>query len=704
MRPLATASLLASLLALAWGQAGAARCDHVPAKQPAGYGTPPAKPGVRLAKKALTPRLTPTSAAASRAMKGASAAGDCLSADVPVQSLAMRVLVLSAAGDDTGLPAIRKLLDTIGVPYDVQIAKDQRLTAERLCSVANGQGQAHYQGVLLATGDLAYEVSPGVWGSALSDDEWQLLWSFERKYSVRQAAMYTYPGSYPESYGLAAPEPLWGSDTGPDGLPTTLTAAGAQVFGDLQPTAVVPWRYTWAYQAKPTTATALMVDAAGNALVASNNSGDGRQTLVVTADNAEWLLHTQVIGYGVVNWLTKGVHMGQRRVYLSAQPDDIVMADSIWDEITHSDGTGKTYRITANDYQRYSDWQRQRNRAGTGRLITEMPFNGIGATAEYTGSYFPLDHDDLTPAIAARNSTFTWLSHTFEHPNLDAMTYEGMTHQLRRNDEVARSELKLGRNYSATALVTPEISGLNNAEAMRAVYDFGIRHLVSDTSKYCGHRDQAHADAQGCPKPNRGIWHDLTPPGLLMIPRYPTNLFYNVSTPAEWADEYNTIYRSYWGRDLSYAEIQDIEADQWLRYMVSYDMRPLMFHQPNMRAHDGTHSLLGELIDRAMAKYQALYKLPVTSRTQDQIGQAMKLQMALDAALAPQRGAPLAARIEPQGSTARIVIDNPTRRAVQVPLSGVAFGHRSEVYGGQPQSLVPVAAGGSVRIDGVTGW
>ena len=50
-----------------------------------------------------------------------------------------------------------------------------------------------------------------------------------------------------------------------------------------------------------------------------------------------------------------------------------------------------------------------------------------------------------------------------------------------------------------------------------------------------------------------------------MIPRRPTNLFYNVSTPDQWVTEYNDIYRSFWGRDLSYAEILDNESDVLLR-------------------------------------------------------------------------------------------------------------------------------------------
>ena len=44
---------------------------------------------------------------------------------------------------------------------------------------------------------------------------------------------------------------------------------------------------------------------------------------------------------------------------------------------------------------------------------------------------------------------------------------------------------------------------------------------------------------------------------LIVIPRRANNLFFNVTTPADWTAEYNCLYRSYWGRDLAYGEILD---------------------------------------------------------------------------------------------------------------------------------------------------
>src|SRR5262249_14995546 len=148
--------------------------------------------------------------------------------------------------------------------------------------------------------------------------------------------------------------------------------------------------------------------------------------------------------------------------------------------------------------------------------------------------------------------------------------------------------------FSSKNLITPEISGLAHPDALQAMYDTGIRYVVSDTSRV----------GMNNPTPNAGM-HNVYQPGILTIPRRPTNLFYNVSTPEEWEGEYNELYRLYWGRDLSFEEILDVESEALLRYMLRFDMDPWMFHQANLRAYDGTRTLLTALLDAALAKFSA---------------------------------------------------------------------------------------------------
>ena len=623
---------------------------------------------------------------------------DCLSASTPVQSIEMRVLVIAADGTENTLPAIRNVLDYAGVPYDVMLAKDTALDTARLCSLSGSSGWANYQGVILATGSLTYfNAATQLWESALTAQEWARLWQFEAKYRVRQATLYTYPGSTsPDAYGLATPGPVWGSATP---VTATLTTAGQQVFPYLNPAAKIEFRNTWTYQSKATTATPLLQDADGNAIVSVNNYSDGRQNLAVTSDGNPYLIHSISLGYGIVNWVTKGLFVGQRRVYMSPQPDDIVIDDALWDPAAKSDQTGKSYRIDANDYKKFISWQTNRNSTRLGSIVAEMPFNGLGTVA---GEY---PSDTLTPEIRVNNSRLNWLSHTYTHSNLNTLSYTQTYTELQNNHLAATNTLWL-ISYFKDALVTPEISGLNNAEAMRAMADFGIRWLVSDSSKFCGHRNVERQGLSGCPKPNTGVYHDLQP-AILMIPRSPTNLFYNVSTPAEWTDEYNHLYSSFWGRTLTYAEVLDKESEVMLAYLLNHDMRPLMFHQSNLRAYDGTRSLLGDLIDATIVKYSALYNVPPQSRTQRQIGNLMAERMALNAALTPATGARLRARIVPGWFDSSIVISNPSTRSAVVPVTGVywLFSTSVESYGNQWTSKMNVGAnGGAVTVLGAPKW
>src|SRR5262249_46400671 len=258
-------------------------------------------------------------------------------------------------------------------------------------------------------------------------------------------------------------------------------------------------------------------------------------------------------------------------------------------------------------------WQAQKQlQAATAELQLQMAFNGDGTTGTY-----PLD--TLTPAAELTESQFPWVNHTFSHENLDAASYDLVLQESTRNNETAAS---MGfSNHDLRALVTPDVSGLANPAAMRAAYDAAVRFLVTDTSR----------PGMNNPTPQAGIYNPFQP-GILMVPRRPNNLFYNVTTPSEWTREYNAIYHGFWGRDLTYQEILDKESDVLLQYMLRGEIDPWMFHQTNLRAYDGLHMLLGDLLDQALAKYTRILVLPVRSLTHSALGEWTAQRMAYDAA------------------------------------------------------------------------
>jgi len=395
--------------------------------------------------------------------------------------------------------------------------------------------------------------------------------------------------------------------------------------------------------------------------------------LSLTFDNAPWLIHSTVLAHGLVTWANKGLFLGERHTYLSAQVDDVFLADEMW--------PAGEFRQSAKDWQATINWQNKFNTRTLGRNFRyDMAFNGLGTVP---GEY---ENDDLTPFVRTNKSMFKWISHTFTHTNLNTVDYATALSEITKNNQTAGN---LGLpNYSRINMVTPQISGLQNPQFIKAAYDAGIRYLVSDTSI------PSHRAAS----PNTGL-PNWVEPRILMIPRHANNLFYNVSTPEEWVSEYNYIYSAYWGRDLNYAEILDNQADLLLGFLLKGDISPLMFHQPNLRDYNGQgNTLLGDLLDAVANKYEQLYNFPALSPTMNNLALRLQQRTAYnDSGVVATRNA---------DNTVTLTVAN----AARIPVTGLVNGGvvsftgttapviSAEAYAGQRITYVNLAAGQSVTI------
>jgi hypothetical protein len=578
---------------------------------------------------------------------GGPAAGDLID---------LRFLVI--AGDDQapGVAAITATLDRLGARYNTLIARRERLAEQRLWS----GNHAFYQAIILATGNLGYQ-DPVTqqWESAFDAEQWHILWCYEARFGIRQVTWYTFPGGYPDDYGLR----LAGTcDTVAAPLAAKLTGEGQRIFWYLNGENPVTVRYAWTYLTTPldSATTPLLVTSEGYVIAAIRRYADGRENLALTTDSAPDLMHTLLLGYGLVNWVGRGLFLGERHVYLSPQVDDIFFRTRLWEPAPSAAGE-PIYRIDAPDVRALLNWldRLHRHVPNAGAIELELAFNGEGTLA-------PAPDDALVPILAAHQARFRWVNHTFRHPLMHEVDYQTSVAEIRRNHQVA-AELGLQR-YHPDSLVTPEFSGLDHADFMRAACDSGIRFLIADTSRL-----------KGSLPPNTGIVSQLQPE-LLIIPRHPNNVFFNVSTPAELVSEYNQIYYNFWHYNLTFEEIIDREADMMLPYLLKFDINPVMFHQANLRAYDGAHSLTTLLIDRLLRKYNACYAhVPICSLSMHEIGQAMLdraryREAAIEATLV--RGRHLTVRAD---------------RAVVVPITGVRVGPDAELYGDQAISSVAVS-------------
>ena len=312
-------------------------------------------------------------------------------------------------------------------------------------------------------------------------------------------------------------------------------------------------------------------------------------------------------------------------------------------------------------------WQTaHRNNPVTKDLTLNWAFNGAGA-------YETDPNDPLANAVKRMKGGFYWISHTFTHPeSLSPMSYDDVKGELTQNIDFA-GKFAL-TPFSAQSLVTPGVSGLDAANSMRAIYDAGVRYVVSDTS----------VAGQDNPSLNAGIYNSFQP-SVLEIPRRPTNLDYNVLSPEDWMGTYNATFRREWGRDLSYSEILGKESNWLLLYMLRWENDPWMFHQENVGLYDGKHSLLTDLLDVALQKYAAMVTVPLVSIQQHELGARVAQRMQFN-------DSGVSGVIAPGVSITLTV-----KKAATIPVTG-AVTAGAESYAGQSISYAKVDAGKSVTL------
>ncbi len=581
----------------------------------------------------------------------------------------LRLLVLSADGTEPNLTAIRQILDYLGTPYSVYVAAHMPggLTADML----SAGDHAFFQGIVLTTGNLGY-ARGNEWISALSTEEWQTLRAFETTFGIRQITWYTYPTS---EDGFQIPATRIDATTTP--VMAGLTNSGQSVFTYMNAENAIAIKGVYVYLARPLAderISPLLQDSAGNALMLVQAQADGRENLALTFDSNASTQHSWVLAYGLINWVARGLFLGERHSYLNVQIDDMFMSDAVRTANLPCDSSasavGATYRMSSSDMQAIASWQKNKQAQPIAReLRLCFAFNGCGV------GQVDADHsveDTLTPEALRLRAQFHWVSHTYDHAGMDNMDGTTARAEIQQNLAMAR-DLGLAP-FSPHSLVTPGMSGLNNPDVLLAAHDSGVRYLVSDAS-YPGH-DHLLPNT-GKPSPHQ--------PSVLAVPRHPTNLYYDVTTPEEWVSEYNCRYVAHWGRNLTYDEILDRESDTLLGYLLQGDIYPLMFHQSNLRAYDGTHSLLSDLLDRTLAKFTALVQVPISSLAMDELAERVAARM----------------RYNGGGITASLVsgrqIILSAQQTASVPITGL-YGSDAEFYCGQWISHISLEPGMSVTL------
>ncbi len=635
----------------------------------------------------------------------------------------MKLLVVSNGKTETDFAAIKQILDYLGTPYDVF---DMSVNPGGIAPAMLSDGICHgyYQGVIFAYGGYIYTL-PGM----------STLTSYEQKFGIRQLNWYMYPNN---DFGFNYPYNSVITSSGTDSA--SFTSAGAPVFWYANTATPVAISNAYIYQGTPlstlpagASVTPLLTDASGYVLSLIYTQGDGRQYLTQTFDSSPYLMHDLVLAYGLINWVTNGIFLGEYHTYAAAQVDDFFINGSEWvpatpctNPVTHDrtppDATSLPFfRINYADAAALAAWQTKvQSDALLANYKLTLAFNGVGTTGntDWTGLPSPgVANDDLTANIQKYQQNFHWISHTYDHPNslnglhksdpygdpdtpqVDSIDMEMFTNQYVANgsgqnldpdpkDTVSPIYLS---DFNPANLVTPGVTGLNDTLVPSYLAQDGVGYVVTDTSV------TGQPNNGPNPSPNVGIVNSYDS-RIYEVPRRPNDVFFNA---VNWNDdqaEFSCIYNNpvqppfnTWNA----AQILDYVSSDFVTHMLMGDMDPEMFHQNNLHNYDGQgHSLISDTYDQTFSKYERLFQRGVVSLTLDQLGQNMKNRNAynLSMATASLTGAP--------GSNQTISITVPATAPVPsaiIPVTGL-YSNGAEAYGGQYISHIQLTSGQTISL------
>jgi hypothetical protein len=536
--------------------------------------------------------------------------------------VALRPLVVALDSADFGLPTWKTVLDRIGTPYDVLLARSEQLTPDRL---VRPDGTGRYSAVLLTDNALLQPDGSGNYVSAFDTAEWQALWSYERTYRVRQVSLYTSWGTFPEDYCL---RPGVEGGVGGSGLQASLTAAGRGLFDRLAPTTTVPITFSYVYRSTLASGCSAQpaLTAGNHVLGVVSTSADGRERAALTFSSNEFLPQTDMLGHGLVRWATRGVFVGELRHWINADVDD-------WFNHTdhlYADGhleTDPGFRLSGSDAASASA---QQNALRSGYPVAagytlNLPYNGGDITPSAPSQCSPSGTADaLTSYSRCLASNFRWINHTVTHPEMNFTDYSTSRREIEDNLTLGR---RVGLTVPTEVLKTPAYSGLgvynpdpdapdtepptdfglgaSNPAMLTAARDAGVRYLHGNMS-FPSHRPSCF---------NCGVRHPLRPE-LLVVPDWPTNIGYQVTTPAEETLLYNSLYGPngrfpYYDHDLSYPELLSYESEVGLQHVMSGSAYSHTLHQGNLRQFAPGRSLTFDWLRTIVDRYSARFVVPL---------------------------------------------------------------------------------------------
>ncbi|OUM59547.1 hypothetical protein PIROE2DRAFT_67677 [Piromyces sp. E2] len=174
--------------------------------------------------------------------------------------------------------------------------------------------------------------------------------------------------------------------------------------------------------------------------------------------------------------------------------------------------------------------------------------------------------------------------------------------------------------YSQHSIVTPEISGLHNGDALRALTENQILYAVGDTSR-------TDLSPSNFYLPFVTSMSSSNFDGFYAIPRQPPQVYWDCST----IEQNTLVFESRYGHTIEWNDHLNAEAILHVKNFLKLRHDPYMFHEGNLRNSDfpevtigsgkGKLGMLQQWVERMNVEVQKYFEWPMISIKMDDLAQ-----------------------------------------------------------------------------------
>ncbi|KAJ9624033.1 hypothetical protein H2203_005480 [Taxawa tesnikishii (nom. ined.)] len=573
--------------------------------------------------------------------------------------------ILVFARDTASAGSATSGLQGYGIPYQTVIVPQEGITLPTL----NSSTTAGNYGGFIVLSEVSYDYN-GSWESAISTAQWQQLYNYQTDFKVRMVRLDVYPGP---DFGVTTA--IAGAGCCDSGVEQYVSISNATGFptANIKTGATMTTEGLWHYPATITNSSIAYEVAqyapggsfTGTTTAAVINQIGGREQMAWFQSWAtDWSATSNFLQHAYIHWMTRGLFVGRRRIYLSTQVDDVHLETALYQP------AGTNFRLRTADLQAHVTWQKALNArlpAGSNYFM-ELGHNGNGnieAAIEAGGSCNPnsaIEYADqvdtalefmkplgtgtdiwpTTPTnyswslacakkdtlaswfmTAANRDAFAHVSHTFTHEALDNATYADTYKEINFNIAWLKQVLPKG-------LIPPAITGMHNGDAIRAWKDNGLTAVVGDNTRPV------------LMNQNNAFWPLISTvesngyAGMTIVPRWATTIYYNCDLPNCTTQEWiNTS-----GGKGDFTDLLNDARSTNTRHLLGLRQDPYMFHQANLRQSDvpsstvgtqtGKLSLITIWVETVVQEMMRLTTWPIISLKHDDIATAFTNRMTLD--------------------------------------------------------------------------